>query len=34
MMTYNHPYYPALMDRVGLRKSKDLYAYAITAEAG
>lgn len=33
MMTYNHPYYPALMDRVGLRKAKDLYAYAITADA-
>ncbi len=33
MMTYNHPYYPKLMDRVGLRKAKDLYAYAITAEA-
>ena len=26
-MTYNPPYYPALMDGVGLRKAKDLYAY-------
>jgi len=26
-MTYNPPYYPALMDGLGLRKSKDLYAY-------
>ena len=24
MMTYNPPYYPALMDGVGLRKAKDL----------
>jgi len=27
MMTYNPPYYPALMDQVGLRKAKDLLAY-------
>jgi len=27
MMTYNPRYYPALMDRIGLRKAKDLYAY-------
>jgi GNAT superfamily N-acetyltransferase len=27
MMTYNPPYYPALMERAGLRKAKDLYAY-------
>ena len=27
MMTYNPPYYAALMERAGLRKAKDLYAY-------
>ncbi len=27
MMTYNPPYYPTLMDRAGLRKARDLYAY-------
>ena len=27
MMPYNPPYYPVLMDQVGLRKAKDLYAY-------
>jgi GNAT superfamily N-acetyltransferase len=27
MMTYNPRYYPALMERTGLRKAKDLYAY-------
>ena len=27
MMTYNFPYYAALMDRLGLRKAKDLLAY-------
>jgi len=27
MMTYNPAYYPALMEKTGLRKSKDLYAY-------
>lgn len=28
MMTYNPPYYPKLMDRIGLRKAKDLLAYS------
>ena len=27
MMTYNHPYYPKLMEQVGLRKAMDLLAY-------
>jgi hypothetical protein len=27
MMTYNPPYYPTLMERVGLHKCKDLFAY-------
>ena len=27
MMTYNPPYYAELMDKVGLTKAKDLYAY-------
>ena len=27
MMSYNPSYYPALMEKTGLRKSKDLYAY-------
>jgi GNAT superfamily N-acetyltransferase len=27
MMTYNFPYYATLMDRLGLRKAKDLLAY-------
>jgi GNAT superfamily N-acetyltransferase len=31
MMTYNPPYYPALMDKIGLRKCKDLYAYLSNA---
>ena len=31
MMTYNPPYYPALMDQVGLRKAKDLFAYSHDA---
>ena len=31
MMTYNPRYYGALMDRVGLRKAKDLYAYLSNA---
>lgn len=30
MMTYNPPYYPELMDAVGMKKSKDLYAYLST----
>ncbi len=33
MMTYNPPYYPALMERVGLRKSKDLLAYSSSTQA-
>jgi GNAT superfamily N-acetyltransferase len=33
MTTYNHRYYPALLERVGLRKAKDLYAYVSTAAA-
>jgi GNAT superfamily N-acetyltransferase len=32
MMTYNFPYYATLMDRLGLRKAKDLLAYASTAD--
>jgi GNAT superfamily N-acetyltransferase len=31
MMTYNHRYYPELMDRSGLRKAKDLLAYISNA---
>lgn len=31
MMTYNPRYYPALMDKVGMRKAKDLYAYLSNA---
>ena len=31
MMTYNPSYYPGLMDRVGLSKAKDLYAYLSNA---
>ena len=31
MMTYNPRYYPELMDRVGLKKAKDLYAYLSNA---
>jgi GNAT superfamily N-acetyltransferase len=27
MMTYNYPYYATLLDRLGLRKAKDLIAY-------
>jgi GNAT superfamily N-acetyltransferase len=30
MMTYNPPYYPSFMDRLGLRKAKDLLAYDST----
>jgi GNAT superfamily N-acetyltransferase len=33
MMTYNHPYYPALMDGAGWRRAKDLLAY-ISSTAG
>jgi len=32
MMTYNPRYYPALMDQVGLRKAKDLFAYKSNAQ--
>ena len=32
MTTYNPRYYPELMDRVGLRKAKDLYAYQSTPQ--
>ncbi|MBV8732278.1 MAG: N-acetyltransferase [Acidobacteriia bacterium] len=31
MMTYNPPYYPVLMDRLGFRKAKDLLAYESTS---
>jgi len=31
MMTYNHRYYPALMEQAGLTKAKDLYAYLSNA---
>jgi GNAT superfamily N-acetyltransferase len=31
MMTYNPRYYPELMERTGLRKSKDLFAYLSNA---
>jgi GNAT superfamily N-acetyltransferase len=31
MMPYNPEYYPALMEQVGLRKSKDLYAWLSNA---
>src|ERR1041385_6415231 len=33
MMTYNHPYYPVLMERVGLSKAKDLLAYLSNSHA-
>ncbi|HLI83574.1 MAG TPA: hypothetical protein VKV17_06625 [Bryobacteraceae bacterium] len=32
MMPYNPRYYPVLMDRVGLRKAKDLLAYESTSD--
>jgi GNAT superfamily N-acetyltransferase len=32
MMPHNPPYYPALMDQTGLRKSKDLYAYLSNSQ--
>ena len=32
MMTYNPPYYPALVERAGGRKAMDLYAYYCTEE--
>ena len=31
MMTYNHRYYPELLEQVGLRKVKDLFAYLSNA---
>jgi GNAT superfamily N-acetyltransferase len=31
MMTYNPPYYAALMEKAGLHKAKDLYAYLSNA---
>lgn len=31
MMPYNPPYYAALLDKLGLRKARDLYAYHTTA---
>jgi len=31
MTTYNHRYYPVLLESVGLRKAKDLFAYVSTA---
>lgn len=34
MMSYNPPYYPELMERFGLAKAKDLYAYKILKEGG
>ncbi len=33
MMTYNPPYYAALMDRLGLNKARDLYAYVSSTSA-
>ena len=33
MMTYNPPSYPQLMEKVGLRKAKDLYAYLTSPSA-
>src|SRR5262249_52292222 len=33
MTTYNPRYYPKLMDRVGLRKAKDLLAYLSSTQA-
>ena len=32
MMTYNHPYYPKLMEAVGMQKTKDLLAYVSTPD--
>jgi GNAT superfamily N-acetyltransferase len=32
MMPYNPEYYPKLMDKAGLEKAKDLYAYRVTIE--
>ena len=33
MMTYNYPYYPELLERVGLRKAKDMLAYLSNSHA-
>ena len=33
MMTYNPPYYVELIERYGLQKAMDLYAYATSAES-
>ena len=33
MMTYNPPYYAGLLERAGLKKAKDLFAYITTATA-
>ncbi|HEY1341346.1 MAG TPA: hypothetical protein VGF59_27740 [Bryobacteraceae bacterium] len=33
MMTYNPQYYPVLMDQMGLRKAKDLFAYLSSTSA-
>ncbi len=32
MMTYNPPYYPELLEKCGLVKVKDVYAYKVTKE--
>ena len=32
MMPYNHPYYPELLEKYGLKKIKDLYAYRLNAD--
>ena len=32
MMTYNPRYYPELMEKAGLRKAKDLFAYVSHAQ--
>ena len=34
MMPYNPPYYPELIERYGLAKAKDLYAYRMLKEQG
>ena len=34
MMPYNPPYYPELLERCGLAKAKDLYAYRMLIEEG
>ena len=32
MMTYNHAYYPKLMESWGFKKAKDLHAYRVTTD--